>query len=40
MTIKYGMGFYDSEAYVHTKNAVMGKLCHLYLRMVGFKPVR
>ncbi len=39
MTIKWGMDFYNSVAYVHTHNRFWAAVCHIYLRLRGFKPV-
>jgi len=37
MQIKWGLGFYNSEAFVFTKNKILRQLCHWYLRLRGFK---
>lgn len=39
MSIKWGCDFYNSEAYVYTHNIILRKLCHLYLKLIGFVEV-
>ena len=39
MSIKWGLGFYNSEANIYTKNPLLKHLCHWYLKLRGFKPV-